>query len=469
MKNFLEILSLKGYYQQLPADDVVDRQRFILFRILSMTGPIVCIALYLKAELTISGVGMMPLVMLGLGVVILINYFLAPKVNRLRLSYVLLLASSVVVMHVVSYSCGGIRASAAFYFCVIILYAYMLLGRTGGLVFTMISFAHMIYMYIISTYTNWTSYDLLKNNVALIQEDFLTDGVLVFFLIASHSNYLQSQKNVIVQGLEHRRQELENRNAQLSEMNTVLKDYASSLSKSNSELEKFAYVASHDLKAPLRAIGTVADIIEEEVSDISSEETKANFEVIRQRVQRMENLINALLNYSKVNRDNGNESTVQIDQLITEVLPVVNPGNKVPVKISADAIAVVTDKLKLKQVITNLVSNAICHNENMEPEIEFDARECDDEFVFSVKDNGHGIDPRFHERIFVIFQTLKSRDEQEHMGVGLSISKKIVEELGGRIWIESEPGKGTGFHFTIPKTKRGKYKHLHLKQIEKLA
>lgn len=444
MSRFSDTVLLKQLFHRIPAEDVVAQQRFILFRIFSYTGPLVCLGVFIKMQLTIANAGILPWYILILGGVILLNYALAPLINNVKTSYILLLSSACALLHIVAYSCGGIQTAGTFYFSAIILYAYMLLGRKGGMLFTGFAFLHVIYLYIVTEYTDVTSFSMFKYDHTLISQDFLTNAILTFFLIASHSNYLQSHKNVIIQGLEQS-------NAELKKKNLLLKDYAANLKKSNSELEKFAYVASHDLKAPLRSIGSISGIIMQDAAERMDDDTKQNLQLISQRVNRMEKLINGLLEYSKINRQDITEHEVHFDELVNELIREVNPSEKITVSVNHGFSKLRTDRIKLKAVLSSLITNAIRHNNKPDREVILTANDHQDEWQFSVRDNGQGIDKKFHEKIFVIFQTLKARDEQESMGLGLSISKKIIEDMGGRIWVNSEPGQGADFIFTIPK------------------
>lgn len=231
-----------------------------------------------------------------------------------------------------------------------------------------------------------------------------------------------------------------------------MNEYMINLERTNRELDKFAYVVSHDLKAPLRAIGNLTGWIEEDLGENAPESVISNFNIIKGRVIRMEALINGILDYSKAAKKAGIEETFDTRAVISDAFDLIGAGEDCRLLLGPKLPIVHTEKTKLQQIFLNLISNAIKFNEKQHKTVEVDADESKHFWHFSVKDNGPGIDKKFHEKIFVIFQTLNARDEFESTGIGLAIVKKIVEDQGGRIWVESEPGNGSTFHFTWPKS-----------------
>jgi hypothetical protein len=207
MNQLIAFLSHTRLYHEIHEEDVVSRQRFALFRIFSYTGAFVCTGVFLKMQLTIPDAGFLPYLILSLGFVMLMNYFTVHAVSRLGTAYLIMLISASTLLHTVAYSCGGIRTAGAMYWGVIVLYAFMLLGKKSGKYFAAFIVAHLVYMFFISSYTNWTSFDLFKNDAGLINQDFLTNGILRLFLIASHSSYMQGGDNVVIQGLTKSRDE----------------------------------------------------------------------------------------------------------------------------------------------------------------------------------------------------------------------------------------------------------------------
>ena len=233
-----------------------------------------------------------------------------------------------------------------------------------------------------------------------------------------------------------------------------IKNYLHELEITNKELDEFAYVVSHDLKAPLHAISNLTEWIEEDMEGRFSDDTKSNFNIIKSRVARMEDLINGLLEFARANHDKGERTVVDLNEYIYEVIDFCSPPPNCSIGVHGKLPTLYGDRIKFQQVFANLIGNAIKYNDKKEINISISATEQEDSWTISIRDNGPGIDPRFHEKIFVIFQTLNPRDTVESTGVGLAIVKKIVEEEGGKIWVDSMPGTGSDFRFTWPKNNK---------------
>ncbi|ACK69863.1 PAS/PAC sensor signal transduction histidine kinase [Gloeothece citriformis PCC 7424] len=244
---------------------------------------------------------------------------------------------------------------------------------------------------------------------------------------------------------------LQARANELIRLNTVLLTTTAQLEKRNHELDQFAYVASHDLKAPLRAIANLSVWLEEDLRDKLDEDTRYQMELLRGRVHRMEALINGLLQYSRVGRLKGQAEVINVEQLLKEVIDSLAPPPEFKIDIKGQMPTLVTQPFPLRQVFANLLGNALKHHHNHRGHIEISAQEHEQFYQFSVRDDGPGIDPLYHDKIFNIFQTLEARDKTENTGIGLSIVKKTVETQKGTIWVESQLGQGTTFHFTWPK------------------
>jgi len=225
------------------------------------------------------------------------------------------------------------------------------------------------------------------------------------------------------------------------------------LESRNQELDQFAYVVSHDLKAPLRGIESASRWIEEDLGpDKLPPHIREFLGLMRQRVHRMENLITGILDLARVGRVAQANETVFVRTLLREVIDTLNPPPGFRIELPFFLPTLVTNVVQLQQVFTNLLSNALKYHDR--PATGTATVACDDAgefYLFSVADDGPGIAPEYHERIFVIFQTLTERDTLESTGVGLAIVKKIVERQGGRIGVKSAEGQGAKFVFTWPK------------------
>ncbi|HEY9629748.1 MAG TPA: ATP-binding protein [Coleofasciculaceae cyanobacterium] len=235
---------------------------------------------------------------------------------------------------------------------------------------------------------------------------------------------------------------------ELVRLAAILAQTNSSLEDRNKELEQFAYVASHDLKAPLRAIANLSEWIEEDLGTQLPEENRYQMQLLRGRVMRMESLINGLLDYSRVGRTQTPVEMVNVNDMLADVLDSLDPPQSFTIKIQPDMPVFNTKRILLRQVFANLISNAIKHHDRPDGTIAVTYEDQGDFYEFAVSDDGEGIAPEFHERIFAIFQTLEARDSRESTGIGLSIVKKIVETEGGKIRVESQEGKGSTFYFT---------------------
>ncbi|MCW3103552.1 MAG: histidine kinase [Bacteroidetes bacterium] len=236
----------------------------------------------------------------------------------------------------------------------------------------------------------------------------------------------------------------------LNRMSQTLKKNFTELTKKNSELDQFAYVVSHDLKAPLRGIANIISWIEEDHEKDTTPEIRKNLALIKGRTSRLENMINGLLEYARVGKVRKGLEKVNVSLLLQEVIDLLVPQN-FNVIIEGDMPELVTERLHIQQVFSNLISNAVKYNDKAKPTIVIGAKEEQSHYRFSVADNGKGIEKQYFEKIFVIFQTLQERDAFESTGVGLAIVKKIIEDHKGSITVESVPGEGTEFRFTWPK------------------
>lgn len=435
----LNHLLLSAVYQQIPIDQVVERQRFVVFRIFSFTAVFVCISVFAKMCLTLSNINWLPFAVLSLGIVILLNYLRIRAHLQLPKAYIIMMATCLLLLHCVAYTCGGIRTGGSFFLMAVIIYGYMLLGKTGGHFLTAAALLHIVSMFILSTYTDFTSFSLFENKIHLVNEDFLTNIILSIVLIAALSSYLQSERNVVIRRVLESKKELELINIELTNQNRALE-------KKNAELDKFASLASHDLRSPLRAIGSLTDMILEDDKGFEGD-TVEKLQIIRKRTHRMDTLLSALLDYSRADQKSKDIDTIDVGAILESITQEFVPSSSINFSISEGLPCLYTSKIQLYRVFNELIKNAIQFNNSEQIKIDIAGTQIQDYWQFSVKDNGIGIDDAFKEKVFIIFQTLQTRDSHESAGAGLAIVKKIVNENGGMIWITSNHDCGVTIHF----------------------
>lgn len=227
------------------------------------------------------------------------------------------------------------------------------------------------------------------------------------------------------------------------------------LERTNRDLDQFAYVTSHDLKAPLRGIANLSQWIEDDLGEKMDEQALYHMRLLRGRVTRLEGLIEGILHYARADRDPGEASDVDIGQLAHDVWELLAPPATARLVVGPDLPTLRTTRIPLQQVLMNLMGNAIKYNPNRELVVEVGGEKRGEVWALYVRDNGVGIPPEFHDRIWGLFQTLEARDKVESTGIGLAVVRKIVETRGGKTWVESAAGAGATFWFSWP----GEIKH----------
>ena len=248
--------------------------------------------------------------------------------------------------------------------------------------------------------------------------------------------------------------ELKKSGQQLSKLNADLQEQAKELADSNDELERFAYVASHDLQEPLRMVSSFLQLLEKKYKDNIDDTSSKYIHYAVDGADRMKQLIFDLLEYSRVTTSKDLITDVDMNEVIQDVLQIMEgPITALSCNIQLQPLPTLkaVRRSQMLQLLQNLISNALKYHGTSTCEIVIEADEQENDWLFKVKDNGIGFDPRFADRVFVIFQRLHNRSEFAGTGIGLSICKKIVERHGGKIWAESEKGKGSTFYFTISK------------------
>ena len=223
------------------------------------------------------------------------------------------------------------------------------------------------------------------------------------------------------------------------------------LERSNNELKDFAYIVSHDLKAPLRAIASLAQWLAADYGDKLDEDGREQLELLKNRTRRMHNLIEGILTYSRIGRSKEEKDEVDLNTLVSEVIATIDPPEDIEIEVVGELPTIPFERTRMEQIFQNLLGNAALYMDKPEGRITISCTDGGSNWRFSVADNGPGIDEKYYKKIFQIFQTLKPRDEVESTGVGLTIVRKIVRMHGGEITVESKLGEGSTFHFTIPK------------------
>lgn len=237
----------------------------------------------------------------------------------------------------------------------------------------------------------------------------------------------------------------------LKELNTALESTNLDLIRTNKELQEFAYITAHDLKTPLRAIGTLADWLSVDYADKFDAQGKENVRLLVTKAKQMSSLIDDILRYSSAGQNIQKSQEVDLNRLLSEVIEEIAPPEHIEVMIENPLPTMICKKTHIIQIFQNLLSNAAKYMDKPKGQIKIGCADQDDMWKFSVADNGPGVEKKYFDKIFKIFQTLSPREDIESTGIGLSIVKKLVELNKGTVWVESEVGKGSTFFFTLPK------------------
>ncbi|MFP2995178.1 PAS domain S-box protein [Spongiivirga sp. MCCC 1A20706] len=227
------------------------------------------------------------------------------------------------------------------------------------------------------------------------------------------------------------------------------KQLLSDLEKSNQELNDYAHIVSHDLKSPLRSISSLISWLQEDYADVFDKKANTTFDMLHKKVDKMDQLINGVLEYASVDRIEKKIYSINLNQIVQDVIEVIYVPEHISVKITNTLPTVQGDEFRLQQLFQNLISNAIKYNDKQKGVVKISCEEKERFWEFSIEDNGIGVEKKYFEKIFNVFQSLENEDNST--GIGLSIVKKIVDFYGGRIWLTSQVGEGSTFYFTIKK------------------
>jgi signal transduction histidine kinase len=263
---------------------------------------------------------------------------------------------------------------------------------------------------------------------------------------------LQRVNNQLEQKVEERTAELSLANQKLIEEIAQRQKIENELIRANEDLEQFAYIASHDLQEPLRMVSNYTQLLGLRYKDKLDNDANDFIEFAREGVKRMQMLIEDILSFSRIGRVNNHVKPVNLNEVLGQVLEnlklAISEGN---INIIAGQLPTIeTDRTQIFQLFQNLIGNAVKYRSDLSPSIHISAEKKEGEWSFSVEDNGIGVESQYFERIFMMFQRLHTKEKYPGTGMGLAICKKIVNHYGGRIWLNSQEGKGSIFYFTLP-------------------
>ena len=451
MKKLESIIFLHSFAQTISENDLVTKQRFRLFKIITFVSLLVYIAFMIQVAVVLPGKTLVLFLMSLVFLAAFINYFALNYHKKERLAFIITLALWYILIHIDTYYSGGIKNSVNFYLAALILAAYMLLGKTAGIIMTFATILHFAYFYLISIFTDWISYIFMGDSPQLVNLYYYISSTVSMLIVALQSFYIERNKNEVINAIKNGKTELELKNRELINSEAKIASKNKELERKNKELEQFAYVASHDLQEPIRTSSGFAELLQRQYSGRLDEKADKYLSYIIHSSERMNTLIKELLNYSRIGFEEQrvyincnavmNEVMADLHNAIAESGAIIRFEN-LP-EINGYAVAI-------KQLFQNMVSNALkFRRENTAPEIIIKGKLDGRRWNFSITDNGIGIAQEYFDRIFFIFQRLHSRSEYEGSGIGLSHCKKIVELHNGKIWVESTPGTGTTFYFTI--------------------
>jgi PAS domain S-box-containing protein len=276
------------------------------------------------------------------------------------------------------------------------------------------------------------------------------DGVYRWFIANGSPRFDEANQFLGLVGISFDDHERRESQIALEESQANLRVTVDNLEAVNQELEHFAYVASHDLKQPLRGIFHCVSFLNEDLADILPDESKKHLEMIGVQTQRLNSLLDDLLHYARSGRTPCQPEELRLSEVIDSVREILSPPIGLDVQYVGEDLTVFLPRIELEQILRNLVGNAIKHHDTQKGLVQVDAQLMDGRVHFDVIDDGPGIPIKHHARVFEIYQKLKSRDEVEGSGMGLSIVRKLIESRGGTIAVESEEGQGATFRFSLP-------------------
>lgn len=261
---------------------------------------------------------------------------------------------------------------------------------------------------------------------------------------------LRQAQDELEERVHERTAELERQIEERQRAERELEVRAAELARSNQALDEFTYLASHDLKAPLRTINNLAVWIAEDAAGALPATSRKHLETMQQRIGSMERLLEGLLEYAKLDHADDQQESVRVEEVVQDIATLLEMPAGFRLE-TGRLPTLETARAPLEKVLRNLIANSLGHHDRPDGTVRVDSREDGDWVEFCVRDDGPGIAPRHHETIFELFQSLDPQAESKGSGMGLAIVKKAVEAQGGRIWVESQVGQGASFYFTWPR------------------
>lgn len=380
----------------------------------------------------------------GYVVVTLLNLTLLAVSKEIIIPRFIQLFFSILLPFALQWMLGGFISSGG-------MMLWSILGLVGSLV---LHKGRNVYLWLIP-YGILLIITLLTNNIAVAHKPTaLTEDIYPYLLMLNISiislivfiiGKIKVDEDLII------RLEVEAKNIEISNKVDQLKALTKQLTASNDDLRKFSHVVSHDLKSPLRAISNLANIVIMDNKESLNKESIEHLNTIINRIKHLYNLIEGILSYSKIKHGEAVavQSKINTNELVSSIIELITKPSNIKINITRPLPDVMYNKFMLHQVFQNLISNAVNHMDKLYGNINIDYYLKDNKVVFHITDNGPGIDRKYHNKIFQIFQILKQSTSKESTGIGLSICKKIIELNHGKIWLKSSLGEGTTFYFTI--------------------
>jgi light-regulated signal transduction histidine kinase (bacteriophytochrome) len=329
------------------------------------------------------------------------------------------------------------------YMTFIILKAILIKRSESILLLSSLLLGSIIFYFHVIFFLGGNGYEIIYVNFGYIFVFLLLSMLLMKRFSDSFQELERSKELALLQ-----KKEISIKSSQVSNLNQELGQNLKLLENYNKELDDFNHIVSHDLKSPLIALHALASFIEEDLKMTMNKETKNHLTLLKDVVSKMDALINGLLEYSKVAKGNKSKELFSLNELLRTVTTVVDYQNKSTINLPVTDLEIHANKVELDHVFQNLIGNAIKHNDKEHAIINISVSKQLKEYVFSVSDNGPGIHPKYHTKIFKMFSQLSVNNDVESTGIGLAIVNKIIYENHGVVSIDSEEGIGVKINFS---------------------